>query len=134
MQYPAMDGGSCNQCKTTGVGASFGINAASQHKDIAAEFLNAMSTPDMGKLWLESIYLQTAVKTEGATFSGPHADYFTELMKRQEGASYFFGVPLDYLSGRCKDTFTQVMNSGFPGGLVTVDEAVKMMDEACKAA
>jgi len=57
-----------------------------------------------------------------------------ELMKRQEGASYFFGVPLDYLSGRCKDTFTQVMNSGFPGGLVTVDEAVKMMDEACKAA
>ena len=110
------------------------INAASKHKDVAAWFLNAMSTPDMGKRWLETIYLQTAVKTEGSTFSGPYAAYFAELMQRQQGAKYFIGGPLDIIQGQCKDTFTQVMNSGFPGGLLTVDQAVKMMDGACHKA
>ncbi len=134
MQFPAMDDGACNECKTLAVGASFGINAASEHKDIAADFLNAMSTPDMGRKWLETVYLQTAVKTDGGNFSGPYAAYFTELMKRQEGAKYFIGMPIDILKGQCKDTFTQVMNSGFPGGLLSVDQAIKMMDEACHKA
>src|SRR5579885_1668923 len=53
MQFPAMDGGACNQCKTSAIGASFAINAASKQKQLAAEFLNAMSTPAMGKRWIE---------------------------------------------------------------------------------
>src|SRR5215470_13014780 len=40
MQFPAMDGGACNQCKTSGIGASFGINAASKNKKLAAEYIN----------------------------------------------------------------------------------------------
>jgi multiple sugar transport system substrate-binding protein len=131
MQFPAMDSGACNECKTLAIGASFGINAASKHKDIAAEFLNAMSTPEMGARWLETVYLQTAVKTEGVSFTGPYAAYFTELMQRQQGEKYFIGLPTDILQGQCKDTFVQVMNSGFPGGLLTVDQAVKMMDDGC---
>jgi len=131
MQFPAMDKGACNECKTLAIGASFGINAASKHKDVAAWFLNAMSTPEMGKQWLETIYLQTAVKTEGGGFSGPYAAYFTELMLRQQGAKYFIGMPIDILKEQCKDTFTQVMNSSFPGGLLSVDDAIKMMDGAC---
>ena len=60
MQFPAMDGGACNECKTSNVGASFAINAASKHKELAAGYINAMSTPEMGKRWIETIYLQTA--------------------------------------------------------------------------
>ena len=105
------------QVQDLAVGASFAINAASKHKDLAAEFLNAMSTPEMGKRWIETIYLQTAVKTDVKSFSGPYAAYFSELMERQKGAKYFIGMPLDIMQGQCKDTFTQVMNSGFPGGL-----------------
>jgi tRNA A37 threonylcarbamoyltransferase TsaD len=52
-------------------------------------------------------------------------------MQRQEGAKYFTGMPIDILQGQCKDTFAQVMNSGFPGGLMSVDEAVKMMNQGC---
>jgi ABC-type glycerol-3-phosphate transport system substrate-binding protein len=48
-----MDGGACNQGKTSAIGASFGINSASKDKDVAAEFLNAMSTPEMGKMWIK---------------------------------------------------------------------------------
>ena len=131
MQFPAMDGGACNECKTIAVGASFAINAASKHQDLAAEYLNALSTPEIGKQWIETIYLQTAVKTGASEFSGPYAGYFKELMQRQEGAKYFTGMPIDILQGQCKDTFVQVMNSGFPGGLMSVDEAVKTMNQGC---
>ncbi len=131
MQFPAMGGGACNNCKTLAVGASFAINAASKQKELAAEFLNAMSTPEMGKRWIETIYLQTAVKTDVSSFSGPYAAYFKELMARQQGAEYFIGMPIDILKGQCKDTFVQVMNSAFPGGLLTVDKAVTMMNQGC---
>jgi multiple sugar transport system substrate-binding protein len=131
MQFPAMDDGACNRCKTSAIGASFAINAASKHKDVAAEFLNAMSTPEMGKRWIETIYLQSAVDVDVKEFSGPYASYFTELMARQKGEDYFIGQPLDMVQGQCKDTFGQVLNSGFPGGLVPVDQTVKMMNTGC---
>jgi multiple sugar transport system substrate-binding protein len=131
MQFPAMDAGACNQCKTSGIGASFAINAASKHKEIAAEFLNAMSTPEMGKRWIETIYLQSAVDVDVKEFSGPYASYFSELMARQKGEDYFIGQPLDMVQGQCKDTFSQVLNSGFPGGLLSVEQTVKMMNAGC---
>jgi multiple sugar transport system substrate-binding protein len=131
MQFPAMGGGACNNCKSSGIGASFAINAASKNKKIAAEFLNAMSTPEMGKRWIETIYLQSAVNVEVKEFSGPYAAYFTELMERQKGVDYFVGGPRDLTQGQCKESFAQVMNAAFPGGLLPVDQAIKMMNTAC---
>src|SRR5262244_3115308 len=131
MQFPAMDNGACNECKTSTIGASFAINAASKNKQLAAEFLNAMSTPDMGKRWIETVYLQTGIKADVKSFSGPHAAYFTELMDRQKGTKYFIGQPRDMVRGQCKDSFAQVLNSAFPGGLLSVDQAAKMMNTAC---
>jgi hypothetical protein len=52
-------------------------------------------------------------------------------MARQKGEDYFVGQPLDLVRGQCKDTFGQVLNSGFPGGLLTVDQTVKMMNTGC---
>jgi multiple sugar transport system substrate-binding protein len=120
MQFPASN-----------VGASFAINAASKHKELAAAYIDAMSTPEMGKRWIETIYLQTGIKADVKSFSGPHAAYFTELMARQVGEDYFIGGPLDLVVGQCKDSFGQVLNSAFPGGLLSVDQAVKMMNTAC---
>src|SRR5262249_36929181 len=130
-QFPAMDGGACNNCKTSAIGASFAINAASKHKKEAALFLNAMSTPEMGKRWIETIYLQTGIKADVKQFSGPYAAYFTELMERQKGTDYFIGGPRDLVQGNCKDAFGQVLNAGFPGGLLSVDETAKKMNAAC---
>ena len=131
MQFPAMDGGACNQCKTSAIGASFAINAASKQKQLAAEFLNAMSTPEMGKRWIETVYLQSAVDVDVKNFSGPYAAYFTELMERQKGTDYFIGGPRDMVEGQCKDAFGQVMNAAFPGGLLSVDDTLKQMNAAC---
>jgi multiple sugar transport system substrate-binding protein len=131
MQFPAMDGGACNECKTSAIGASFAINAASKQKELAAAFLNAMSTPEMGKMWIETVYLQTGIKADVKNFSGPHAAYFTELMDRQKGVKYFIGQPRDMVTGECKETFAQVLNSGFPGGLLSVDQTVQAMNKGC---
>ena len=131
MQYPAMDGGACNACKTSAIGASFAINAASKQKELAAAFLNAMSTPEMGRMWIETVYLQTGIKADVKNFTGPYAAYFTELMDRQKDAKYFIGSPRDMVTGECKDAFSQVLNSGFPGGLLTVDQAAQMMNKSC---
>jgi multiple sugar transport system substrate-binding protein len=131
MQFPAMDNAACNQCKTSAIGASFAINAASKQKALAAEFLNAMSTPAMGKQWIETVYLQSAVDVDVKNFSGPYAAYFTELMARQKGSDYFIGGPRDMVQGACKDSFAQVMNASFPGGLTGVDETLKLMNTAC---
>jgi hypothetical protein len=90
-----------------------------------------MSTPEMGARWLETIYLQTAVITDAGSLSGPYAGYFKELMARQAGAKYFIGMPIDNQQGQCKESFKQVMNAAFPGGLLPVDQAAKMMDEGC---
>jgi multiple sugar transport system substrate-binding protein len=131
MQFPAMDSGACNECKTRAIGSSFAINAASQHRALAAEFLNAMSTPEVGRRWIETVHVQTAVKTDACSESGPYAGYFDELAARQQGAKYFTEDPSDFLEGQCLDTFVQVMNSSFPAGLLSVDQAIHLMNQGC---
>jgi len=131
MQYPAIDKAACNECKTIGIGASFAINAATKHRDLAAAFLNTMSTPEMGQRWINTVYEQSAVRTGDVPFTGPYASYFAELQERQKGEKYFLGLPVVDTEDQCRDAWAQVMNAAFPGGLVTADRAATLMDEAC---
>jgi multiple sugar transport system substrate-binding protein len=131
MSIPAMDRGACNQCKTLSVGASFGVNATTKYPKLAAGMLNEMATPEMGASWLSTILLQTAIKTDASKVTGKYASYFKELAERNKDAEPFIGTPRDHLKGQCLDTFTQVMNTAFPGGLLSVEKAVAMMDQDC---
>ncbi len=131
MSIPAVEGGACNQCKTLAVGASFSINAATKYPKLAAGMLNEMATPEMGASWLSTILLQTAIKTDMSKVTGKYAPYFQELGDRNKTSEYFIGIPIDHLQGQCRDTFVQVMNTAFPGGLLTVDKAVDMMNQGC---
>jgi multiple sugar transport system substrate-binding protein len=131
MQFPAMDKGACNQCKSLTIGASFILNAASKNQKLAAGMLNEMATPEMGTLWLETILLQTAIKSDPSKVGGKYAEYFRELLDRNKDAQYFVGIPRDHIQGKCKDVFTQVLNNAFPGGLLTVDAAVDMLNQGC---
>lgn len=131
MQFPAMDDAACNECKVRAVGSSFAINAATPHRELAAEYLNAMSRPEIGTLWIDTVHLQTAVIAQGSASATLYPGYYKELMARQEGAKYFDIDPSDFLEGACLDTYVQVMNSSFPGGLLSVDEAIQLMNQAC---
>jgi len=131
MQFPVPDGAACPQCKTNGVAGSFVINAATKQPKLAAAFLNEMATPEMGTKWLVENLVQTGVKSDPNAVKGKHAEYFKELAARNADVKYFTGIPITHMRGQCLDTYKQVMNTGFPAGLLPVDRAISMMDAAC---
>src|SRR5947207_13321568 len=54
MQFPAMDMDACNDCKTSTIGASIAINAASKNKKLAGEIADAMSTLEIGQMSIQT--------------------------------------------------------------------------------
>lgn len=133
MHWPAMNGGKCNQCKTMAIGGSFVVNAASKNPKLAVALLNEMATLEMGNRWMKETLVQTGIKTEPAKILSDRADYFKMLAKQQQGAEYFMGMPMQVLQGQARETFAQVMNTAFPAGLISVEEATTKMDAAMKA-
>jgi len=132
MQFPAMDGGACNDCKTIGVAGTYAVNAATESEDLVKSFLEIITRPEMGKMWMENTKVATGVKVDtSGGFSGEYAGYFAELAQRSEGRTFFLGTPIDFISGQCKETFVQVLNAGFPAGFMGPEEAIDQMEAAC---
>jgi multiple sugar transport system substrate-binding protein len=134
MKYPAIDGSKCPECKTLAVGGSYVMYSRSKNKECAGKLLGSMATVENGNKWMEGVLLQTGVRTDPSRIQSIHAQYFKDLQARSVGAKFFNGTPLHYLSGKCGDTFSQVLNRAFPAGLISVKDAATQMDSACKAA
>ena len=130
LRMPAPDNAACPKCRTIAVGGSYVINAGTRHPDKAKAFLNAFTTPEMGALWLQNVMVQTGIKADVGMVTGPRAGYFRDLAATNEGSEFFFGIPLQILQGRARDTFTQVVNNAFISGQVSVDEVVRQMNAA----
>lgn len=132
MQFPKMDGGACPNCKTIGVAGSYAINANSKQPELAAKFLNLMAREEVGRKWISTVFVATGVKVDtSGGFEGKYADYFTQLGERAQGREFFLGTPIDHIRGKCKETFIQVLNAGFPAGLMEPGEAINLMEDAC---
>jgi multiple sugar transport system substrate-binding protein len=131
MTFPAMDNGACNNCKTLAIGGGYAISADTKNLTLAAGFLKELGTPEMGTLWVVNNFSQSGIKFDASKVTGPHTAYFQELERMKEGAKFFVGIPLNFLSGQCREAFVQVINVGLPAGLVSVDDAVKRMNAAC---
>ena len=52
------------------------------------------------------------------------------IAKTNAGAKYYFGIPIQVMSGKPKEVFTQVINNAFPAGNIGVEDAVKQMTAA----
>lgn len=131
MQYPAMDGGKCPQCKTLSVAGSFVMFAKSNNKQCAGALLKSMATVENGTKWMEQVTLQTGIRSEPDKIKSARASYFADLTARNTNVRYFFGTPLFHYRAKCADTYTQVMNNAFPAGLISVKDAADKMDAAC---
>ncbi len=132
MHFPKMDEGKCPDCKTLAVAGSYVLFSGSKNKPCAGALLKSMATVENGTKWMEQVSLQTGIRSDPAKIKSQRADYFAELTKRnQEAKTVFFGTPLFHYRGKCADAFSQVMNSAFPTGLVSVKEAADKMDAAC---
>lgn len=134
MKYPAMNGAKCPECKTLAVGGSYVMYSRSKNKECAGKLLNSIATVENGNKWMEDVLLQTGVRTDPSRIQSIHAQYFKDLQERSIGAKFFIGTPLHFMSGKCGDTFSQVLNRAFPAGLISVKDAASQMDAACKAA
>lgn len=131
MNFPAMDGGVCNNCKTLAVGGSYVMYSRGKHKECAGGFLGSMATVENGNKWMTAVLLQTGINTDPSKIQSIHAAYFQDLKAVNADAKYIIGTPLHYLQGKCKDAWDQVLNRAFAGGLISVEDAADKMDAAC---
>ena len=128
MQYPALDKGACNNCKTITIGGSYSVNAASKHPEAAINFLNSLATPEMGNKWLETVLVQTGIKADPSKITGPYAAYFQDLAAIDAPSKFYPDLPLGAMHGKAKETFIQVVNQAFPAGLLSVDQVIDKMN------
>jgi multiple sugar transport system substrate-binding protein len=128
MQYPAVDNGACNECKTITIGGSYVVNAASKNPDTAVKFLNSLATPEMGNKWLETVLVQTGIKADPSKITGPYAAYFQDLAAIDAPCKFYPNLPLGAMHGKAKEVFIQVVNQAFPAGLLSVDEVIGKMN------
>lgn len=131
MSFPTVDGGACDTCKTLAIGGGYAVNADTKNAELIKAYFSKMVTPEMGTLWTVTNYNQSVIKSDTSKVTGPYADYFTKLGKIREGSKYFSGIPLTYLDGQCRETYVQVMNVGFPAGLIGVEDAISQINQAC---
>ncbi|MGE0724079.1 MAG: ABC transporter substrate-binding protein [Alphaproteobacteria bacterium] len=131
MQFPAVPGAACNECRTIAVGGSYVANAETKHPKEVLAFLNSFLTPEVGNRWLDNVKVQTGIKSDPSKMKDAQAaDYFKMIEKTNAGAKYYFGIPIQVMTGKPKEVFIQVFNNAFPAGNITVENAVKQQDAA----
>lgn len=131
MNWPAMDAGACNECRTLALSGGYGVNADTKQVALATAFLKEMTTPEMGALWTTLNQSPSGVVFDPAKVQSQYAWYFRDLDRIRQGSKYFVGIPLNFLTGQCREVFVQVINKAFPAGLAGVEETVRQMNEAC---
>jgi multiple sugar transport system substrate-binding protein len=76
------------------------------------------------------VLVQTGIKTDASKVTGPHAGYFKQLGEVNTNVRYYFGQPVQVMTGKPKEVFTQVINNAFPAGSIGVEDVVKQMNAA----
>jgi multiple sugar transport system substrate-binding protein len=132
MMYPALDGAACQNCKSITIGGSYVVNAASKSRELAAQFLNSLATPEMANKWLDMALVQTGIKADPSKITGPNAGYFQELAEIDGMCQFYDALPMGIMQGETREVFTQVVNQAFPAGLVSVDEVIEKMNAVRK--
>ena len=131
MRFPAVPGAACNECRTIAVGGSYVANADTEHADAVIAFFNSFLSPEVGNQWLEHVKVQTGIKADPAKIEDPRAaDYFSMIAATNAGSKYHFGIPIQVMTGKPKEVFTQVLNAALPGGNISVDDAVRALESA----
>ena len=82
----------------------------------------------MGNRWLDDVQGADRHQERPLEDDGPQAaDYFAMIAKTNAGAKYYFGIPIQVMSGKPKEVFTQVFNNAFPAGTHQRRRRVKQM-------
>jgi ABC-type glycerol-3-phosphate transport system substrate-binding protein len=134
MKYPLMDGAQFPNQLWTAPDSGYMVLSTSKHPDIAKDILAFMMQPKYGALWTALTNIPSSLKYD------PVADwpkdleggdtwqwYWAEIDRVYQGMERKMatGAPCgDFLDAR-----TNAINMGLPQGLLTVDEAIQMLDD-----
>jgi multiple sugar transport system substrate-binding protein len=134
MKYPLMDGAKFPNQLWTAPDSGYMVLSTSKHPDVAKDILAFMMQPKYGALWTALTNIPSSLKYDPATDWPKDLEgadtwqwYWAEIDRVYQGMERKLatGAPCgDFLDAR-----TNAINLGLPQGLLTVDEAIQMMDE-----
>jgi ABC-type glycerol-3-phosphate transport system substrate-binding protein len=141
MKYPLMDGAQGADVLRGGFESGYAALSQTQHPDVAKDILAFAAQPQYGALWVAVTNSPSAIVYDKAT-DWPSADVLAELGAEGGKWDWYWDefnsvyAPMEVgvtNEGRCGDfdsASVAALNEGLPLGLVSVDEAIEMLDAA----
>lgn len=141
LRYPAWEDGAANDIVWSAFESGYAITTASQNPDVAGSILAFAAQPKYGALWTAVTNSPSAIRYDVST-DWPSEELLTELGVTPgqwdwywaEFANVYGTLPsVSVAPVRCGDFDAAVvaaLNEGLPLGLISVDEAVEMLDSA----
>lgn len=141
LRYPYMEGGAANDVVWASFESGYGVLSSTRHADVAMDILRFAAQPQYGALWTAVTNSPSAIRYNIETdwpsqellqsmgIVPGEWDWYWEEYDRVYGP-----LPAAFgLFQRCGDfeaAVTSTLNEGLPLGLISVDEAIEMLDAA----
>ncbi|UCD27386.1 MAG: extracellular solute-binding protein [Planctomycetota bacterium] len=139
LRYPKMDG--CQACDTIWVGyeSGYGVLSSTPYPEVSKDILAHFSQPKYGALWTALTNIPSAVVYDQEQdwptpelldelgFEAGKWDWYWAEFDKAYG-SLPTGLAISARCGDFNDAVVSALNEGLPLDLVTVDEAVEMLD------
>ena len=133
MNYPALPGGAGNNLKFMQVDSGVAVNPKSAHLREAMALFDVIATPQTGEDYVSIAVAPTTLKIDPSKITGAYADYwhmYNAVNAVVRPAVLAWQV---VMKPGMMDAYTQVINSAFPEGLISVADATKKLEEARKS-
>lgn len=139
LRYPGMD--DCEACDTLWVGfeSGYGILSSTKHPEVAKDILAFFTQPKYGALWTAVTNIPSVIKYDPAE-DWPSTELLGEMGVEpgkwdwywEEFNKVYGGLPTGMAAtARCgdfDDAVVSALNEGLPQDLITMDEAIEMLD------
>jgi len=130
MNYPALPGGAGNNLKFMQVDSGVAINPKSAHLQEARALFNEIAMPQTGEDYVSIAVAPTTLKIDPSKIRGEFAGYwkmYNAVNAVDKPAVVAWQV---VMKPGMMDAYSQVINSAFPEGLISVADATKRLEEA----
>jgi multiple sugar transport system substrate-binding protein len=130
MNYPALPGGAGNNLKFMQVDSGVAINPKSAHMEEARALFNVIATPQTGEDYMSIAVAPTTLKIDPSRITGEFASYwkmYNAVNAVDQPAVVAWQV---VMKPGMMDAYSQVINSAFPEGLISVADATKKLEAA----
>jgi multiple sugar transport system substrate-binding protein len=133
MHYPLMDGAKNNDTLWAAFESGFMVPSSTKHPEVAKDILAFMAQPKYGALWTALTNIPSAIKYDPVKDwpadmkDNPWQWYWDEMNQTYGG--YKLAVAPGVSCDKFIEARTAMINEGLPQNLVTIDDAIKTLDE-----